>query len=93
MALAVGSRCLEAEWERSCSRALRGATEVRRLPPALAVAGPTGWKISVRRKKEGGLVPGAVGGGSVSSYLPLQPRQGCRRSRLRAAGLVPSAYG
>lgn len=55
---------------RVCSSSLQGAIEVRCLPPALAAVGPAGWKISVRRRKEGGLVPGAVSGGSVSSYLP-----------------------
>lgn len=68
--LALGSRRLEAEQEHSCSSSLQGAIEVRCLPLALAAVGPAGWKISVRRRKEGGLVPGAVGGGSVSSYLP-----------------------
>lgn len=68
--LSGGSCWLEAEQEHSYSGVLQGAITVRCLSPALLTAGLTGWKISVRRRKERWSVPGAVGGGSVSSYLP-----------------------
>lgn len=53
MGLFLGSRCLEAEQERSCSSALQDATGVRHLPLALAAAGLKAGKFQSGGERRG----------------------------------------
>lgn len=77
MGLFLGSRCLEAEQERSCSSALQDATGVRHLPLALAAAGLKAGKFQSGGERRGQCQElSAVGWCSLTSL----------HSRSRAAG-------
>lgn len=78
MGLALGSCCLEEKQECFCSSALQGTTAVRCLSLALAVVGPPGRKISVRRRKERAWCQELLAMGHSSLTSPFSCATGAR---------------